>query len=137
MQTTRRIADWKSLSRLLCEQHNATGVAHVRPWDPPGAIVVDNTGERLGAGNAPLHYQAVNISIDQSQLVTFPGHHLAPKKVRQHLWRKRGERGLQREYFFLWSVYDQGTDTSYIGWGAYVPPAVAQRLEARQTPIGT
>lgn len=136
MTTIRRIVDWKALSRLLCEQHNQVGVAHVRPWDPPGAIVVDEEGASQGPGNAPLHYQAVNISRDSNQLVSFPGTRLDPKKVRSELWKRRGERGLQREYFFLWSVYDTGTATSYVGWGAYVTPDVAARMDARQAPNG-
>ncbi len=132
----RRVVDWKALSRLLCQQHNDLGVAHVRPWDPPHSLLLDAKGVDTGKSAAPQTLVPTNVTREFTDLLAIPGAKLDPKKVRSMLWAKRHQRGLQRQYFFLWSIYDVAKDISWIGWGAYVPPAVNARLDARSSPIG-
>lgn len=131
--TTRRIVDWKTLSKFLCAQHNQMGVAHVRPWDPPGAILVDALGAPTDKSEAPSSYVAVNLTSNLEELLDFPAREITPKEVRSRLWKIRDLRAFRRSYFFLWSVWSEEDGKSFVGVGAYVPPPVALRLAQMRT----
>lgn len=57
-----------------------------------------------------------------------PGRSVNVKQVRGFLWRNRGRRAAQRRNAVVWLSYDEGSDTSVLGFGALVDRGVADRL---------
>ena len=84
-------ADWKQLTRSLCEMHNLWGAA---------ALTVKGENPAL-AGKA-----YVNLTDDKDLLVV-ESEELTPKVVRAWLWKLRKQRKVQRSRAVLWSAVDQ------------------------------
>jgi len=85
-----------------------------------------------GSGENPLEIVKMSglvaLSITPQILASrIVGKDLNPKTVRKVLFENRETRKLRRDGTFLWTVYDSKANISYIGFGAIVPLAVAER----------
>lgn len=103
--------DWKALTRELADTHREHGVAVVKWCEHPGLV-------------------AVSVS-DEQDLFSCPGRDIRVKLLRSHLWNLRYERKMQKDRLVLWSVYDEDSDTSYVGVGLQVRPELLSRVSVR------
>lgn len=102
--------NWKKISKAVTTSH--------REW---GASVYDVKGKVFTDG------YCVNLTPEEDQLVK-NGPDLHPKEIRRWLWDHRNSRSLSRGTFLVWTSYDLDTNKSYLGIGASVPNATAERF---------
>tara|TARA_R110000822_G_scaffold178700_1_gene318619 strand:- start:28 stop:354 length:327 start_codon:yes stop_codon:yes gene_type:complete len=103
--------DWKKISKRLSEDH------------PKGWVLLDAPEfSRTEAPEWAAEFNHITPHLEVS------GPDLRPKDIRQFLWDNRSLRALTRDRAFVWTKYDEDSDSSSLGFGTLTLTSVAEKL---------
>ena len=101
---------WKSITKMLVDDHNSSGTALVPKSPHSTGVPVNLSGESL--------------------CLQVEGRELPLKRVRRFLWDNRKHRSVTRDRAVFWSAYLPHEDRSILGVGGYTSHRVAKRMGA-------